>query len=207
MTIRRIGSAEELKKGRIEDIYEYMLERADPKTGRVAIAGSAIGKELGMSAGSARRYLKEMCNKGKLVQLSVMKKGTATLYRLPAMCKGDVVTHYEADQKVTPTANKPDPAVTVENERKKEHEERMAKQNEAVAKAKALAEANLQMGRPISLLDSIPPVKRADDLELAVGVAERVLHSSDRLVAEVFHAYLSTRSALEDLVREVKKNG
>ena len=80
-------------------LYDHVLSIADPATGRVALTGAQAGEIIDSTSQCGRTYLAAMCNAGKLVRISEIKSGTPTLYRLPAMCKGDVLTYYEEANK------------------------------------------------------------------------------------------------------------
>lgn len=97
-----MSKVEEKKESKKEQIYEVMLSMADPNTGRVAVSGAQVGKLIGISAGSARLYVNELVKEGTLVQISETKSGIPTLYRIPSLCKGDVLTHYEIENKTLP---------------------------------------------------------------------------------------------------------
>lgn len=89
----------EARQIRIQQLYDHLLTLADPNTGRVAITGEMVSKEFGVTGSCGRSYIAELCGRGKLVRISEIKKGTPTLYRIPALCKGDVMTYYEETQK------------------------------------------------------------------------------------------------------------
>lgn len=97
-----MSKVEGKKESKKEQIYEVMLSMADPNTGRVAVSGAQVGKLIGIAAGSARLYINELVKEGTLVQISETKTGNPTLYRIPALCKGDVLTHYEIEKKTLP---------------------------------------------------------------------------------------------------------
>ena len=86
-----------VRSEKIDMVYDYMLERADPKTGRIAVSAPMLAKHISTEPRTARVYVAALVHSGKLVQISETKRGTTTLYRIPALCSGDVLTHVEKD--------------------------------------------------------------------------------------------------------------
>jgi hypothetical protein len=92
----------EAKRGRMETVYQYLLSIADPMTGRVATTGEMVGDVVGITGAAGRVYLQALCREGKIVRISDVRQGQQTLYRIPALCKGDVLTYYEETHQEEP---------------------------------------------------------------------------------------------------------
>lgn len=149
-------------------LYRELLAKADPKTGRVYVSGDMAKDILGLGSRSTGRiYLTALCQTGKLVQIGEIKCGAATLYRIPALCKGDTLTYYEEAAKVSKEVEVP-------------------KETEAPKEAPD-EEPNCQDTMPIALKD--------DDVALAR--LKMVVDDSDRFLTEVLHQYLNLRGAVK----------
>ena len=91
------------KYDRAEQIYDYLLERANPETGKIVVSGDRLGKDLKMAANTARLYLATLVKDGRVIQLTETREGAQTTYKVAALCKGDTTVTY--------IGKKPEPAI------------------------------------------------------------------------------------------------
>lgn len=194
-----IASTVERRRTETEErILDYLISIADPKTGRVAVSGAGLANELGIGSQTARTYLAGMVKDGTLVQISEVKRGNLTLYRIPAMVRGDVVTHYETpiitqeevDKLSAPATEVPDEKVDAEalEMQKKYHEWKAQQEKVKAAGVEALFEPRVSCTNTID----------------ALYMAKEALRSTDYVVSQMVENFLRTRRALEDLIKEVE---
>ena len=177
-----MSKVEEKKESKKEQIYEVMLSMADPNTGRVAVSGAQVGKLIGIAAGSARLYINELVKEGTLVQISETKTGNPTLYRIPALCRGDVLTHYEIEKKTLPP---------YEPNRAQEmlHEEEI----KSVDTRKPIA-SNEELAEEFPLRDE-------DVLRWVRNEAKWALESQEELIGKLMTGYLHMYRSLEKIAK------
>ena len=89
---------------KVNALYDALVSMADPETGKVAMSGPQAGALIECGATAARSYLGQLVMDGRIIQISTPKTGTPTVYRIPAMTRGDVRTTYEQPRPSVPMA-------------------------------------------------------------------------------------------------------
>lgn len=89
---------------KVNALYDALVSMADPETGKVAMSGPQAGALIECGATAARSYLGQLVMDGRIIQISTPKTGTPTVYRIPAMTRGDVLTTYEQPRPSVPMA-------------------------------------------------------------------------------------------------------
>ena len=87
---------------KVNALYDALVSMADPETGKVAMSGPQAGALIECGATAARSYLGQLVMDGRIIQISTPKTGTPTVYRIPAMTRGDVRTTYQDRLKEPP---------------------------------------------------------------------------------------------------------
>lgn len=87
---------------KVNALYDALVSMADPETGKVAMSGPQAGALIECGATAARSYLGQLVMDGRIIQISTPKTGTPTVYRIPAMTRGDVRTTYQDKLKEYP---------------------------------------------------------------------------------------------------------
>ena len=80
---------------KVNALYDALVSMADPETGKVAMSGPQAGALIECGATAARSYLGQLVMDGRIIQISTPKTGTPTVYRIPAMTRGDVRTTFQ----------------------------------------------------------------------------------------------------------------
>lgn len=80
---------------KVNALYDALVSMADPETGKVAMSGPQAGALIECGATAARSYLGQLVMDGRIIQISTPKTGTPTVYRIPAMTRGDVRITWE----------------------------------------------------------------------------------------------------------------
>lgn len=79
---------------KVNALYDALVSMADPETGKVAMSGTQAGTLIECGATAARSYLGQLVMDGRIIQISTPKTGTPTVYRIPAMTRGDIRTTF-----------------------------------------------------------------------------------------------------------------
>lgn len=87
---------------KVNALYDALVSMADPETGKVAMSGTQAGALIECGATAARSYLGQLVMDGRIIQISTPKTGTPTVYRIPAMTRGDVRTTYQDSPREAP---------------------------------------------------------------------------------------------------------
>lgn len=198
-TQRRKEATQRRKTGIENKILDYLISIADPKSGRVAIAATNVAHEVGSAPATVRTVLAGMVHDGVLAQISDVKRGNPTVYRVLAMTRGDVITHYETPIITQEEVDKLSAAPSVEvveetadaesvEVQKKYHEWKAHQEKFKAAGVEALFEPRVSCTNTID----------------ALYMAKEALRSTDYVVSQMVENFLRTRRALEDLVKEVE---